>query len=1050
VSDAFVGRGRQLAIAREALDRVARGQGGVLALAGEAGVGKSRLAREVTALARERDMDVAWAGGWPSGGAPAYWPWPEILATLDPSAADVLEARPDEPEGQRFARFRRTAEVLWRHTSDRPLLVVLDDAHSIDADGLLLTRFVAQGTHGHRVLLVLTQRTGSAVAPAAVELLDEIGRLGVVCRLEGLTPDEVRELLEAHGGPAEAGTVERVCDLTAGVPFLIEQVLDAALHHRAGPIPDPVRRMAEGRLGELDSAEQAVIEAAAVLGTGLVPAELAGVSELDEDTVRSACRRGEAVGLLRAQGSTGYVFVHELAREAVVASMPPQGLAELHDRCVAVLGAGAPTPERARRRARHALARAATSSSHEEEAIAVVRESARTLFGQGSPEAAVGLLEAAVALHDGVRTPDPALLLVELGDALLATGRLRASREVFRRAVTEAVDADDHTMLARAALGLGGVWVLEHRTLESWGSYIDLLGQAIERTGSSESPEAAAQRANLQLRLTAERAAVGEAEPAQVIAAFDIVRAVGSRRDLLSGLSMLHHMLMGPDHAHERLAVADELLEEARTVGDDLHLVLGLLWRASDDLLLGRVADRTLGELRARADALGMRAILFATDAIDVMRQLRAGDLTSAEAAAVACHERGVEVGDADAETYFAAQVLGIQWYRGTGESLLGLAQEMVASSSTPLNNPVFTAGVAAIAAEAGDLDTAEHALALLGRDELGELLQGSTWLVTMFSIVEAAVHLRDAELAQQAYELLLPHEALPMMGGIGVCCFGSTARSLGLAARVAGRLDGAVDHLEHAVNENQRLGNRPMAAITRADLAETLMMRRQPGDRARAAHLIARAIESGKQLGLTGRIGGWTELQARVDRDEDHATAKLERQADVWLIAAGEESAKLAHTAGMEYLARLLGSPGTEITVAELAGVPVVSTPQTLLDAPARRALRQRITEMESAIDSAALRGDTERAAALQHELDELVVHLRATHGPAGRARRFDDASERARTSVQKAIRRAIAGISRDCPNLADALDRSIKTGYRCRYQPVDGAPPRWEVHTS
>jgi hypothetical protein len=65
----------------------------------------------------------------------------------------------------------------------------------------------------------------------------------------------------------------------------------------------------------------------------------------------------------------------------------------------------------------------------------------------------------------------------------------------------------------------------------------------------------------------------------------------------------------------------------------------------------------------------------------------------------------------------------------------------------------------------------------------------------------------------------------------------------------------------------------------------------------------------------------------------------------------------------------------------------------------------------------------------------------------PGGRSRRFDDTSERARTSVQKAIRRAITAIGRNCPQLGALLAESVKTGYTCRYEPVPDAPARWDV---
>ena len=1050
MSDAFVGRHRQLAAGRDALDRVTRAQGGVLALKGDPGIGKTRLAREIAKSARAIDVEVVWSAGWPSGGAPAYWPWPHVLATIDPSARDALDVAPNEPESERFARFRRAADVIAQRTVETPLVIVLDDAHTMDADGLLLTRFLAQHCEGHRALLVLTHRIGPDVSSTTAELLDEIARSGLTFRLEGLSTDEVQTLIEASGDHTDADTVHRVCELTGGNPFLIEQVLEANLQARPGPVPDPARRLTEARLHEIEPSARAVVEAAAVLSTPLVASELAAVAGVDDATVQHACRQAAAVGLLRIDQTGGFTFVHELAREAVLASFSPPHLAELHGRCLAVLTGGPNSPERAGRQARHALARATYVPSHTESAVRIARESALVLHKHGAPEAAVETLEAALALHEQTESIPDLALLVDLGEALVATGRLRRSREIFRRAIAVAEDADDPRAIARASLGLGGVWVQEYRTPEAWRAFNDLIERALTRLADDDAPDTRTLRAQLDVRLVAERASTGMSTPADVRVRIDALRSTVPAAELVSGLSLLHHLMLGPQFANERVAVADELIDIARTSGDELHLAMGLLWRAVDEVLLGHDGERELGELRTRADALGMHAILFVADAIDVMRLLRRGQLDEAETAAVACHGRGVAVGDADAETYFAAHMIALNWYRGTVADLLPLAKETAAGSSTPANNPVFIAAVAALAAEAGEVDTAEHALAVLRGDGLDQLLPGSSWLITMFAIVEAASKLADGALAEEVYRLLEPFESLPTMGAIGVCCFGSTARTLGIAARTTGRLDDAVTHLERAIAGNQVLGNVPMTAIARADLAETLLLRGAADDRVRAAELLHRALSAAERHGLTGRISRWQQLLAGVDADVSvDDWAALERRGDVWLVTFGEEQGKVAATAGMKHLAHLVRSPQTDVPATELAGVHFADAPQQLLDETALREIRRQVGALESAIDDAWSRDDESKADDLQRELDELVAHLRTSVAPGGRSRRFDDASERARTSVQKAIRRAITAIGRDCPQLGALLAESVKTGYTCRYEPVPGAPARWDVRT-
>lgn len=982
----FVGRVRELEVARRALDGAAGGQGSVLVLAGEAGIGKTRLAREIASLARGRGIDVLWSSGWPGGGAPAYWPWPEILTAIDQPAGATFEVTTTSADPERFARFRAVSALLERRAAEQPVVVVLDDAHTFDADGLLLTRFVARGVSGHRLLLLVAHRTAPEVPLSTRTLLGEIERDACAVPLGGLDLDEVRQFLVASGERPGEAAARQVHELSSGNPFLVEQVLGAGLHHSGRPAPVSARLLLDTQLDVVDPTTRAVLEGAAVLGSSATLFEVAALASVDETTVERAREIAAGAGLVRSERTTHLVFSHDLARETILSRTTPERLAELHERWLAVLGAGDESDEGAVRRARHALELARCSSGQTPRAIEITRASARTLLHRGAPEAAVDLLGDAVTVQEVGGTGTLAPLLTELGTAMLATGRLADARRLFHRAVADADRSGDAITYAQAALGLGGVWVQEQRSAGERAYYNDVVDRAIRIIAGDPSPLAARITASLRLRQAAERAAAGVGTVAEVR---DELRAVRRYRDpdeIAAGLSLLHHVMLGPAYAAERVAVAAELVDVARSGGNELQTVMGQLWMVTDALLLGRDADRALIELRERADALGMRAILFVVDAIDVMRRAREGRLDAAEKAAAACVDRGVEVGDADAANYYGAHLLAIRWYAGTSAELLELAQELAASTAMPVENPVFAAVVAAIAADIGDTDRAEQAIARLGRGHLDQLVEGSSWLVTMFALVEAAVRLDDAELADELYRLLAPYASLPILGSIGICCFGSTERSLGLAARVGGHVERAIGHLERAVAENERLGNRPMTAIARADLAETLLASGQRDGRARAGALIAGAISAAEHMRLEGRLPGWAHLRDRLADAKPSAEAICERHGAAWELVVDGERAVVAHTVGMEYLATLLAAPGRQIPAGELTR-------------------------------------------------------------PGERSRRFDHAAERARTSVQKAIRRAIANVARSAPRLGDDLLASVHTGHRCTYEPTHGAPETWTV---
>src|SRR6202012_2534715 len=168
-----------------------------------------------------------------------------------------------------------------------------------------------------------------------------------------------------------------------------------------------------------------------------------------------------------------------------------------------------------------------------------------------------------------------------------------------------------------------------------------------------------------------------------------------------------------------------------------------------------------------------------------------------------------------------AAQLVTIRWYQGRLTELLPMLDDLVHS---PVLSAVDNSAVAALAVAAalsGDRPRAASALAALCGRDLAALPSSSSWLVTMNGVVEAAYLLADADVAARAYELLRPHAQLPMVGSLGITCFGSTQHALGVASLTSGHLDRAVEHLRAAVQHNLALAHWPAMLASRRRLAE-------------------------------------------------------------------------------------------------------------------------------------------------------------------------------------------------------------------------------------
>ncbi|MEA2286628.1 MAG: hypothetical protein QOJ21_2671, partial [Solirubrobacteraceae bacterium] len=179
----LLGRARELGELMAALDDARADRGGVVLLAGEPGIGKTRLARALGEHAREAGAHVAWARGWDGGGAPAFWPWVQVLRALSADRADdqlladlgagarrVAQifpelrerlglpetAEPAESEQARFALFDAVAVFLRNVAADAPVVLLLDDIHTADLPSLLLLAFLARAIGDCPVLVVTT------------------------------------------------------------------------------------------------------------------------------------------------------------------------------------------------------------------------------------------------------------------------------------------------------------------------------------------------------------------------------------------------------------------------------------------------------------------------------------------------------------------------------------------------------------------------------------------------------------------------------------------------------------------------------------------------------------------------------------------------------------------------------------------------------------------------------------------------------------------------------------------------------------------------------
>src|SRR3954470_17975518 len=173
------GRKSELAALVAALERAEQGHGSLCVLWGEAGIGKSRLMRELAAHATAHGAAVAWGRAWEAGGAPTFWPWTQVFRAL---GQDPFETRGSALEAsQRFALFDQVGRALGQEARAKPHLILLDDLHVADVPSLLLLLFVAHELGGLRLLLVGATRESHRFSdPEIGTLLAKIRREALV------------------------------------------------------------------------------------------------------------------------------------------------------------------------------------------------------------------------------------------------------------------------------------------------------------------------------------------------------------------------------------------------------------------------------------------------------------------------------------------------------------------------------------------------------------------------------------------------------------------------------------------------------------------------------------------------------------------------------------------------------------------------------------------------------------------------------------------------------------------------------------------------------
>jgi DNA-binding CsgD family transcriptional regulator/tetratricopeptide (TPR) repeat protein len=937
----MVGRAEELDRLMAHVQRAADGRSSAVLLAGDAGVGKTRLLDELIARAGERGVRVLVGHCVDLGdvGLP-YLPFVDLLrpvasdpalaptAAGNPVLAGLLAGRPGMPvpvpppgEGRDLSRplpnraapqpvddgrlqlFESVAGLICELAAATPLLLVLEDLHWADRSSRDLLRYLLARLVDEPVLVVASYRSDDLHRRHPLRpLLAELVRLPGVERLE-LTPlgdADVGQLVRSLAGAVPDTTVDDVVARAEGNAFYAEELLAAGAQGRA--LPWALTDVLLARVEQRSQTAQQVLRIAAVAGRRVRHELVAAVGALAPGELDDALAETVHHHLLVVSDDGRYRFRHALLREAVLADLLPGERVRLHAAIAAYLVA-TPGAGTAAERAHHAR-----ESNDLLGAFTASLEAAVNACRVGAPAEQLQHLEAALALWSAVPDAaeragrDQAALLFETAATARTVGELHRAVALLRSALALLGDDADPAVRARAHYTLAQTMVRVEDVRGAHQESAAALGLVPADPPSEVRTWAAATHARMSyaLGLMAE----GDAAAEEALAAADALGLDSAWSD--TAVSQVRSRgNADPDVLRRRL---DEALRRARRSGDvDVEMRV-LFSRATVCFEAGRIAE-TLDYVRnatARARDLGMEWAFYPAELrhLQVTALYMAGDWDASLAEAdllarvpeMAAHVRAagllVLVGRGDRSARER-----LDWAR----ALIPRLKEHVLLGLVTAAAEIDLAGWAGDAQAAADVaTTASHRLQVQWADDhLGVLRLVGT---ALSPVGDAAAAARLAGDDASADRWVATGEELVSIARSAVDIFAREVGEMGVEAKAwlarvdaeAARLRGKADpELWRATVEAFGFGHVYEVARSQSRLAEALLGADDRGGaaaEARAAHEVAVRLgadplrEAVEALVRRGRLD--VDLPG-VSRAADPGTVFTPREAEVLVLMA-------------------------------------------------------------------------------------------------------------------------------------------------------------------
>ena len=904
MQDLFVGREQELELLQEALADARDGRGRLVLLAGEPGIGKSRLADEFCRKESADAVSVAWGRCWELGGAPPYWPWSEALRAIvaDGHAEgteelgqllnefdDATEALAEQAHAARFRFFEGVVRFLRGAAAKQPLVIVLEDVHTADEPSLLLLEFVIRAASSLRVLVIATYRDTDVRAEGSFTgVLAELLRDRATTRavLTGLSAHDVAEVIEATTGHAASADIAgRIRTYTEGNPLYVREV--ARLLTSDGKLPDSgdrltvprdVRETLLRRIRQLPPKAVDALTVAAVIGRDFSLDLLSAVC--GSQVVADLAPAVEATLLIEPEPGA-FRFSHAVVSEALYDATPPDQRLGLHRETAEAMEKlyASSLDAHLAAIAHHFLL--ALPLAPAEKAVDAARRAAAGDVARLAYEEGARLYRMALDAARAVDQPDLYIaLLLGLGDALIRAGKTKAAQAAYVEAMDLLRERDQPQLFAHAALGYSGRFVWARAADDT--RMVPLLTEALERLPVEDS----IQRVRVLARLSGARRDEAQRATRDELSAEAVAMAerLGDEDVVRYALGARFCSIWGPDTVDEGRDIADRMLAIAEASSEREFLV-DALWI----YFLGHVVFGETDEIRSvapRYSALGEElsqpALRWYAAVMDSIILLMEGRLDRAEELALIARELGREAQAWDADASYHLALAALRKEQGR------LTEIEPAIRDAFVRFPGYRVFRCFLPFCFLETDRRAEAQALVEEMLAGgeqTIPYNNDWLASLTLLAEVASRLELRDAAASIYDRLQPYAHLVGSAG-GEPVTGAIERPLGMLAATLGRLDDARAHHERALERHTRMRAELFIAHSEFDLAEVLRASGEGG----ASTLYARSLHRCETLGMTA-LADRIRRALAVPTPDERPGGLTKRELEVAALVAGGAS---------------------------------------------------------------------------------------------------------------------------------------------------------------